>query len=50
MPRISDEFLDAVIYLYPDEEKARAAVAAGGSGFLLDVEPTLFDRWSLSAV
>jgi hypothetical protein len=37
MPRISDAFLDCVIYLYPDEASADAGEKAGGSGFLTAV-------------
>src|ERR1700730_14309143 len=34
MPRIFDEILDSVIYLYHTEEDANAGTQAGASGFL----------------
>ena len=37
MPRISDEVLDSVIYLYHTERDARAGTQAGASGFLTAV-------------
>jgi hypothetical protein len=37
MPRVSDDFVDCVIYLYPDEPAADAGERAGGSGFLVGI-------------
>ena len=36
--RISDTFLDCVIYLYRDPSSAGEGVSAGGSGFLINVQ------------
>jgi len=38
MPRIKDELLDSVIYLYPSEASARRGEKAGGSGFVAGIE------------
>jgi hypothetical protein len=35
MPRINDQFLECVVYLYPDVPKAEAGESFGGSGFLV---------------
>ena len=40
VPRIPDEFLECVAYLYPSGWEARAAERAGGTGFLLSVPVT----------
>jgi hypothetical protein len=52
MPRIRDEFLDCVVYLFPDRPSAEAGERIGGSGFLVGVVskglPTNF--WFLYAV
>lgn len=37
MPRIRDEWLECVVYLYPDEVTATARKRGGGSGFLIGV-------------
>jgi len=37
MPRIQDDFLDCVVYLYPTAIDAKSGVAAGGTGFLAGV-------------
>jgi hypothetical protein len=37
MPRIRDEFLDCVVYLYPSESDAETGAKIGGSGFLVGV-------------
>jgi hypothetical protein len=37
MPRISEEFLDCVVYLYRDEQRAFAGEAAGGTGFIFGI-------------
>jgi hypothetical protein len=37
MPRIDDQILDCVIYLYPSEASARVGELAGGTGFLVGV-------------
>jgi len=34
LPRITDQLLDAVVYMYASEEDARAGIRTGGSGFL----------------
>jgi len=52
MPRIPDEYLDCVIYLYASEQDAESGARSGGSGFLVGVPttdlPTNF--WFLYAV
>ena len=35
MPRIDDQYLECVVYLYPDVPKAEAGESFGGSGFLV---------------
>ncbi len=40
VPRIPDELLESVIYLYRDEQSAREGARAGGSGFLVHVAST----------
>lgn len=37
MPRINDQLLDSVIYLYPTIDAANEGLSAGGSGFLVGV-------------
>ena len=37
VPRIRDQILDCVVYLYPTKAAAEVGVGAGGSGFLLRV-------------
>jgi len=37
VPRIDDQILDSVIYLYPNTQDAQNAEAAGGTGFLVAV-------------
>lgn len=37
MPRIDDEYLDCVIYLYPSVRDAEQGKRAGGSGFLVGI-------------
>ena len=37
MPRITDDLLDCVFYLYPTEEAARQGEATGGTGFFVGV-------------
>jgi hypothetical protein len=37
MPRLPDDFLDSVFYLYPSEEEARQGINIGGSGFVVAV-------------
>lgn len=37
MPRIGDQFLDCVIYLYPTVDAANAGMAVGGTGFLVGI-------------
>jgi len=38
MPRIADQVVDAVIYLYPSRKDAEEAKLGGGTGFLVSVE------------
>jgi hypothetical protein len=38
MPRIKDELLESVIYLYPTLAAARSGERAGGTGFLVEVQ------------
>jgi hypothetical protein len=40
MPRISDAFLDCVIYFYASEADAEDGLRTGGSGFLIGVQTT----------
>lgn len=35
MPRIGEDFLDAVVYLYPSTHEAQEGINIGGSGFLI---------------
>jgi hypothetical protein len=52
VPRIRDEYLDCVVYLYPTETEAEDGACAGGSGFLVGV-PSVGLRqnfWFLYAV
>jgi hypothetical protein len=37
MPRIPDNLLEAVLYLYPSEHEAREGINIGGSGFLVSI-------------
>lgn len=37
MPRISDEFIESVFYIYPSEEAAERSEAVGGTGFLVSI-------------
>jgi len=37
MPRIPDEFLDSVVYVYSSQERAAEGAGFGGSGFLVGV-------------
>jgi hypothetical protein len=41
VPRIPDELLDCVIYLYPSKEAAEKGERFGGSGFLVSVLPAI---------
>jgi hypothetical protein len=52
VPRIRNEFLDCVIYLYPSEIDADQGERAGGSGFLVGVPAKWHgpDSWFLYAV
>jgi hypothetical protein len=38
MPRIPDDFIDSVLYLYPSTHEAQEGINIGGSGFLVSVE------------
>jgi hypothetical protein len=45
MPKISSDLLDTVVYLYRDEEEAKAGKDFGGTGFLVTLpDETLPDR------
>jgi hypothetical protein len=35
MPRVPDEFIDCVVYLYPDRARADSGARFGGTGFVL---------------
>jgi len=50
MPRIPDNHLDCVFYLYPSEEDARAGRNAGGTGFLASVNTVRPPRFFTFAV
>ena len=52
LARIRDEFLDCVIYLYPDRSSAEAGEGIGGSGFLVGVQSIGLPQnfWFLYAV
>lgn len=44
MPRIADELLEAVIYLYRSTEDAEQGIAAGGSGFLVHMTSSVSEE------
>jgi hypothetical protein len=52
LPRIPDEYLDCVVYLYPSEAAAEDGKQAGGSGFLVGVptEGLRQNFWILYAI
>ncbi len=51
MPRISDDILDCVIYLYPTELDARNGEKVGGSGFLVGIPSKVYENsWYVYAV
>jgi hypothetical protein len=39
VPRIPDQWLDSVVYLYPDEDAAKRSERAGATGFIVSVPP-----------
>lgn len=41
MPRLQDNVLDCVVYLYPSKHEAEEGIGAGGSGFLIRVAAKL---------
>src|SRR2546427_11001625 len=41
VPRVPDELLAAVVFLYPSENAAKEGVKAGGTGFLVDIHSRL---------
>lgn len=43
MPRIADQFIESVVYLYPTKEDAERGAAFGGTGFLLAVRAETHD-------
>ncbi|MGI9102680.1 MAG: S1 family peptidase [Terriglobales bacterium] len=45
MPRIDDDVLDAVIYLYPDADAAECGERTGGSGVIVNVPFGRFPAW-----
>jgi hypothetical protein len=45
MPRIRDEFLECVVYLYPSRRAAQKGEQIGGSGFLVSVKRTETSGW-----
>ena len=52
MPRIPDEYLDCVLYLYPSEQDAKDGTRTGGSGFWvgMPVEATEPQAYAVYAV
>jgi hypothetical protein len=48
VPRIDDQFLECVLYLYPSVEAADKGERAGGSGFLVAVESKIAPGLSFS--
>jgi len=44
MPRVPDELLDAVVFLYPSEQAALSGERAGGTGFVVGTRGPLSDR------
>ncbi len=50
VPRISDQILECVVYLYPSAEHAEAGEAAGGTGFLLREPSKVHEGWSFTYV
>jgi hypothetical protein len=49
VPRIPDEYLDCVLYLYPSEADAEDGTRTGGSGFWVGM-PVSSDAWTVYAV
>ncbi len=46
MPRIPDQLLNSVVYLFQDETHALSAEGAGGTGFLIDYRGEDGDLWT----
>ena len=44
MPRLQDNVLDCVVYLYPSKHEAEEGIGSGGSGFLLRVAAKLIPK------
>ncbi len=44
MPRVPDELLEAVVFLYPNEEAAKKGEKAGGTGFFASVRSEVLRR------
>jgi hypothetical protein len=49
MPRIDNEYLDCVLYLYPSEADAENGTRTGGSGFWVGM-PISSEEWAVYAV
>jgi hypothetical protein len=45
MPRIHDQFLECVVYLYPDRSAAETGRSAGGSGFIVAIPLGLSSKY-----
>lgn len=50
MPRISDDYLQTVIYLYQSIENAKEGIATGGTGFLVSVPSSVENMFYIYAV
>jgi hypothetical protein len=50
MPRINEDFLDSVIYLYRSEHEAKEGINIGGSGFLVSIPSQRVDGRFVFAV
>src|SRR6266853_5343887 len=51
VPRINDQYLECVVYLYPDVPKAEAGESFGGSGFLVGLPiPSIENRVAVVVV
>ena len=46
VPRISDQILDCVVYVYPSVDDAQSGEMWGGSGFLIGLPSEIHDGWN----
>ena len=45
MPRIENEYLDSIFYIYPNAHSAEVGERVGGCGFIATVRSKTFDKW-----